>query len=78
MADLKAAGLNPVLTATGGTGAPVASLNTPTAQAPQIDLGAVSSAANALTNLLLISSLASKGSSLPKALRGINSASRFK
>lgn len=44
MADLKSAGLNPVLTATGGSGAPQASLNAPKAQAPQVDLSGVGSA----------------------------------
>lgn len=46
MSDLKAAGLNPVLTATGGNGAPVASISSPKAQAPQIDTSGVSSAIN--------------------------------
>lgn len=55
MADLKAAGLNPVLTATGGSGAPVASLSSPKAAAPQMDLSGIGSAISgtvqSLTNM---------------------------
>lgn len=51
MADLQAAGLNPVLTATGGSGAPIQSLNSPKAVAPQMDLSGVSSAMSGLTHM---------------------------
>ncbi len=55
MADLKAAGLNPVLTATGGSGSPVAALSSPKMQAPQIDLSGIGSAitgtVQSLTNM---------------------------
>lgn len=44
MADLQAAGLNPVLTATGGSGAGQAYLNAPQVKAPQMDLSGISSA----------------------------------
>lgn len=57
MADLQAAGLNPVLTAMGGQGAPMASLNTPRAQAPQLDLSGVSNAINSLTHMYMMSQL---------------------
>lgn len=51
MADLQAAGLNPVLTATGGNGAPIQSLNSPKAVAPQMDLSGISSAMSGLTHM---------------------------
>lgn len=52
MADLKAAGLNPVLTATGGSGAPIQALNSPKAQAPQIDTSGISSAISGIQHAL--------------------------
>lgn len=51
MADLQAAGLNPVLTATGGSGAGQAYLNAPQAKAPQMDLSGVSNALSGLTHM---------------------------
>lgn len=51
MADLQAAGLNPVLTATGGSGAPIQALNAAKASAPQIDLSGVSSALSGLSHM---------------------------
>lgn len=51
MNDLKEAGLNPVLTAYGGSGAPIQSLNSPKAIAPQYDLSGISSAMNGLTHM---------------------------
>lgn len=64
MADLKAAGLNPVLTAMGGQGAPAMQVNAPRAQAPQLDLSGVGSAltgtVQSLTNLK-IAELLGKG-----------------
>lgn len=55
MEDLKRAGLNPVLTATGGSGSPVASISSPKQQAPQIDMSSIGSAitgtVQSLTNL---------------------------
>lgn len=55
MADLKAAGLNPVLTAMGGQGAPMATLNAPKAQAPQMDLSGINSAMSNLTHMATMS-----------------------
>lgn len=57
MADLKAAGLNPVLTATGGQGAPMASLNSPRAVAPELDLSGVTSAIQSMTHMMMMSQL---------------------
>lgn len=57
MNDLQAAGLNPVLTAMGGNGAPQASLNVPRAQAPQLDLSGISNALNNMTHTLMLSEL---------------------
>lgn len=55
MLDLKNAGLNPVLTATGGNGSPVAAISSPKAQAPQFDMSSIGSAiqgtVQSLTNL---------------------------
>lgn len=55
MLDLKNAGLNPVLTATGGNGSPVAAISSPKAQAPQFDMSSIGSAIQgtiqSLTNL---------------------------
>ena len=62
--DLKRAGLNPVLSATGGNGSPVATLASPKAEAPQIDLGGVFSALNgtiqSLTNLEISRNISSQ------------------
>lgn len=52
MQDLKAAGLNPVLTATGGQGAPVSMLQSPKAQAPQLDLSGIGSAMSGLQHAM--------------------------
>lgn len=52
MADLKAAGLNPVLTATGGSGAPVSMLQSPKAQAPQFDGSGINSAMSAVQHAI--------------------------
>lgn len=57
MADLQAAGLNPVLTAMGGQGAPMASLNSPRAQAPELDVSGISNAINSLTHMYMMSQL---------------------
>lgn len=57
MADLKAAGLNPVLTATGGQGAPMASLNAPRAVAPELDLSGVTNALQSMTHMMMMSQL---------------------
>lgn len=57
MADLQAAGLNPVLTATGGQGAPMVSMNSPRAQAPQVDLSGVSNALNSMIHMMMMSEL---------------------
>ena len=57
MADLQAAGLNPVLTATGGSGAPMATLNSPKAVAPEVDLSGVSSAIQSMTHMMMMSQL---------------------
>lgn len=52
MEDLKQAGLNPVLTATGGQGAPVSMLQSPKAQAPQMDLSGIGTAIQGLTHAM--------------------------
>ena len=52
MADLKRAGLNPVLTATGGQGAPVSMLQAPKATAPQMDLSGIGTAMSGLQHAL--------------------------
>jgi len=57
MQDLANAGLNPVLTATGGNGAPLASLDAPKAQAPQVDLSGVSTALNGMMNTMTMMAL---------------------
>lgn len=57
MADLQAAGLNPVLTAMGGQGAPMASLNAPRAIAPELDLSGVSNALQSMTHMMMMSQL---------------------
>lgn len=57
MEDLKAAGLNPVLTATGGQGAPMTAMQAPHAQAPSLDLSGVSSALNSMTHMMMMSQL---------------------
>lgn len=54
--DLAAAGLNPVLSA-GGSGAPQATLNSPKASAPQIDLSGIQSALAGLTNTMMMATL---------------------
>lgn len=51
MNDLRQAGLNPVLTATGGSGAGQAYLNAPQAKAPNLDLSGVGSAVNGLSHM---------------------------
>jgi len=57
MADLKAAGLNPVLTATGGQGAPMTAMQAPHAQAPSLDLSGVSNALQSMTHMMMMSQL---------------------
>lgn len=57
MADLQAAGLNPVLTATGGQGAPMATLNSPKAVSPEVDLSGVTSAIQSMTHMMMMSQL---------------------
>lgn len=57
MADLQAAGLNPVLTAMGGQGAPMISLNSPRAVAPELDLSGVSNALQSMTHMMMMSQL---------------------
>lgn len=57
MADLQAAGLNPVLTASGGQGAPMATLNSPKAVAPEVDLSGVTSAIQSMTHMMMMSQL---------------------
>lgn len=52
MEDLRQAGLNPVLTATGGQGAPVSMLQSPKAVAPQYDLSGISSAMSGIQHAL--------------------------
>lgn len=55
MNDLKEAGLNPVLTATGGNGAPITSIQAAKAQAPQFDGSGISSAINGMQHALTMS-----------------------
>lgn len=52
MNDLKRAGLNPVLTATGGQGAPISMLQSPKATAPQMDLSGISTAMSGIQHAL--------------------------
>lgn len=52
MNDLKAAGLNPVLTATGGSGAPIQSLNSPKVQPVQSDVSGINSALNTIPQMM--------------------------
>lgn len=54
MADLKAAGLNPVLTASGGNGAPITSLNTPQVKAASPDLSGIQSAFSGFQNMAMM------------------------
>lgn len=62
MKDLEAAGLNPVLTATGGNGAPISQLQSPSVKPVQSDLSginsAISSAMNSMTMMMMASSMA--------------------
>lgn len=68
MKDLEAAGLNPVLTASGGSGAQLANLSTPNVKAPRSDLSgvgsAITSALNSLTMLTMASSMAKNNAAL--------------
>lgn len=57
MADLQVAGLNPVLTAMGGQGAPMSSFNSPRAVAPELDLSGVSNALQSMTHMMMMSQL---------------------
>lgn len=50
MADLQAAGLNPILTATGGNGASVSSINAPSVRPVQSDVSGVNSAVQGIAS----------------------------
>lgn len=58
MADLQAAGLNPVLTATGGNGAPIVSMNTPRVNPAAPDLSGIHSAFSGLSNMAMLGLMA--------------------
>lgn len=68
MKDLEAAGLNPVLTATGGQGAPLANISAPSVKAPQADYSgvssAISSAINSMTMLTMANAMAKNNAAL--------------
>lgn len=68
MADLEAAGLNPVLTATGGNGAASGFISSPSVKPVNSDLSgvssAVSSAMNSLTMLMMAKSMANTNAAL--------------
>lgn len=55
MEDLKAAGLNPILTATGGSGAPQTSMQAARMQAPQLDFSGIGSAMSSMLSTLMLS-----------------------
>lgn len=73
MADLKAAGLNPVLTATGGSGAATPGLTTPQQQAVQTDMSGIASALQSVSNIMMINALIGNNG----AIKGVNSAKSF-
>lgn len=68
MKDLEAAGLNPVLTATGGSGAPISQLQSPSVKPVQTDLSginsAISSAMNSMTMMMMAKSMANTNQAL--------------
>lgn len=61
MADLKAAGLNPVLTATGGNGAATPGLTTASVSPAGFDMSGIASVMTSMSNMMLLSLLMSKG-----------------
>lgn len=76
MNDLKEAGLNPVLTATGGSGAPLVSMNSPRTQAPQMDLSGIGSALQIVPHMLMMKELSQARNDTLVAIANSNNATK--
>lgn len=59
MSDLEAAGLNPVLTAMGGQGAPLANISAPSTKPVQSDISGVGQAISSMMNSMVMMTMAS-------------------
>lgn len=68
MADLEAAGLNPVLTATGGNGAPLANISAPSQKPVVSDMSGVSSSISSMMNSMAMVMMASSMAKTNEAL----------